>query len=205
MNNKIFLLLIFILIKLNVYPVQDVFTVAHKDTGVILGAIVNVRKLPSTQSKIVTTVKENVFVKILAWQNKRVTIGRYKDRWVKIKTPMHKVGYIFGAFIFDLKDLFIGKWTYNAFPSDIVDKLKFNKNFTYQYKRIGLTRGMFSGKFKIKGRKLYLSRGYNQNSRYLYLMRYKGKQYLETKLKPISTGYTITYPGKHPSNLFAKL
>lgn len=101
-----------------------------KKIGIILGNIVNVRAKPSMRSKIVFQTRKGEKVLILDKTSVINRIGRFTDYWIKVKNIRNQVGYIFGAFIFDLKNLFDGVWGYIT-HSEWTFGIKFKTNRTF--------------------------------------------------------------------------
>lgn len=160
--------------------------------GVILDRVVNIRIKPDISSRIVSTVKENEHVKIIKLTKQKVEINGFTDKWVKIITRTGKVGYIFGAFLFDLKELYT-KWYLSLETGEEGDiKLTISKNNTWvensfiehsPYRK----RYKASGKIYILGRKIKFSinRGksyFSRNKAFVkYLYKFRSKYYLVDK------------------------
>jgi len=126
----------------NIYPIITIFiivlgsilrgnTLINDKYGVVLGTKVLVRESPNTKSKIVTVVKEGEMVEIIQWTNVKEKIGIHEDHWAKIKTQNNESGYIFGAFIFDLKN-FIGKKWFRETCSGLIIGVIFENNNTFK-------------------------------------------------------------------------
>lgn len=175
------------------------------NVGVILGDVVNVRQQPSAASPLIDTVKENDYVKILGHIKKQETIGKFTDIWVHIKTKNGKEGYLFGAFVFELQLLVTNNyWIYNAFPSDVLEGVKFfNDKFIYR-KRSKVGNKEISGSFKIEGRKIFLTPCIPISCS-LFLMKFKGKYILESEPKNIAQEYEIDSVNKSPKRVLIQM
>lgn len=158
----------------------------YKNKGIILGTKVNVRNKPTTKAKVITVVKEGENVQILEWSNSKEKIGNYTDKWVKIKTNSNKIGYLFGAFIFDLDDLINNKWYLQTYSGEVYGFIleKGNKfSIIAGEAEVGEEPKIIkSGTYEIKERKISFSKkigGHSQKkTNALYLFRYKGKNVL---------------------------
>ena len=164
MKNKIAFLSLFSLLLIFESAVRnDAYSESQKNYGIILGDVVIVRQQPDRNSKIVETVKENEELIIIEWTNKKEKIGKFTDKWVKIKTKSGKTGFIFGAFVFDLNILHKPIW------ENMVDTrypITGGSGDFYYFKREGeairenisnyLYRRIDSGKYVISGRKISL-------------------------------------------------
>lgn len=141
---------------------------SHNNVGVILGRVVNIRIKPDINSRIVSIVKENEYVKIIKWTKRKIKINGFTDKWVKILSKTGKVGYIFGAFLFDLKYLYLNKWTQPNYARLFNTTMIFKRNFMYIriIKNViddsQTNRGLYFidykeiGEFYLTGRKLIL-------------------------------------------------
>lgn len=163
------------------------FNPAMRNIGVILGDAVNVRSKSSVHGKIIDKVKKNEFVIIIQWLEHIVQVGKYLDKWVKIKTQRGKIGYIFGAFLFDLNSLFgvYGKLrVWRAYNDVYSYYLVFNRQGEFFINAFAEKRFFLLGKFKILGTKLQLifKSKYNYSfparNQILYMKRVRGKNYL---------------------------
>jgi hypothetical protein len=129
MNKKIiFITSITFLFIINSFTTPKII---YSNIGVILGDIVNIRIAPSITSQVIGSVKENDFVKIIERTNIKETIGQFNDKWLKIKTEKGIIGFIFGAFIFDIEKLYLFKWTQPNYARPFITTVIFYKNNTY--------------------------------------------------------------------------
>ena len=152
--------------------------------AVILGDAVNVRRSPSTGSPVVGRVFEGRFVEILSWEAAAVSIGSLRDRWARIRMPNGKTGYLFGAFLFELADLYAGNWVARMWSG--IDGIKLNRYGTWQvdmFDERGSSR--HSGRLTVSGRFMTLHASAKLVKRVLYFHRFKGRRCLTTqKISP---------------------
>lgn len=153
--------------------------------GIIVGDVVNVRKETTIKSEILATLQDGEHVEIVSNTNKKMTIGKFTDNWFFIKTSKGISGYVFGAFIFELDELFKGyHWNYITY-SEWAFGLKFKRDYTglfvYSFNKFSKSDITFS----IDGSRLKLD---NVKADFLpsklYFFRYKGKNYLTKKKIP---------------------
>ena len=71
---------------------QPLITYKSPNACIVLGEVVNVRVLPNTSAPIVTAVRENQIIQLIGWEAKLETIGKFKDKWAKIRTREGKIG-----------------------------------------------------------------------------------------------------------------
>ena len=157
------------------------------NAAVILGDVVNVRNQPSITGSVLFIVKENEFVRILHWESQTVKIGKFENRWVLIKNQRGQTGYMFGAFLFEFKNLFDNEWGCEVVGGYSVMVVLY-KNGTYVLTGItsnfqNNTRSTLKrkGTYVISGRKIVFS-GYIIGDKDLYMVGYKYLNDTKTKL-----------------------
>jgi uncharacterized protein YgiM (DUF1202 family) len=180
--NIFILSLVFLLLMPSVYA----FDPTERGLGVILGTVVNVRSSPSLEAKIVTSVTEGEYVRILKWTDIEQEIGTFKDHWVEIQTSTYKKGFIFGAFIFELDQLY-KRWGADT-CCGLIFAIRFKGQGEFEFyegcaePECGSVELKNEGTFIIDGRRIELS-GSLQSSNLkeiydFYLFRWKGKNVL---------------------------
>lgn len=134
---------------------------SRQNYGIILGDVVNVRSQSDAGSAIVDTVKENEKVIIIEWTAKHQKIGKFEDKWVKVKTPRGKEGYLFGAFLFDLNALTKDGWkkmvdSRTNITGGTGDTFHFKPGGTITIESVRNYRFVFeeNGSYQINGRKI---------------------------------------------------
>lgn len=188
--RKILIILFSIFIQICSLNASQNYQPTDRNIGVVLGTVVNVRNKPNIQGNIVTAVRSGEYVKIISWENKRVKIGRFTDKWVKIRTNNGKTGYMFVAFIFEIKALY-KRWGYTTtYARYLKTVITFNKDKTYKGYLIWglghLKKKSFSGGYIIKGKTIilsfnpysYLNPKTRVKTHKLYFFRHKGKNVL---------------------------
>lgn len=161
MDRKVFIILLTVVLILSENLLSRQIKFTDKNSALVLGRVVNVRNKPDIQGEIISKVRANEHVKIIKWMKNKVKIGRYINKWVKIKTAKEKIGYIFGAFIFDFNLLFTKKWTGNPGPvyaEELANTLVFKKPYYFELKNhtTGIGDIILKGQFFIKKTRLYL-------------------------------------------------
>lgn len=166
---------------------QPLLTYKSPNACIVLGEVVNVRVSPNTSAPIVTAVRENQIIQLIGWKANVETIGKFKDKWAKIRTQEGKTGYIFGAFIFEVKNLYKPfKHKYNV---GVINKITFHVNGTYvETGAQAYQNYVKKGIFRIEGRKITLQEqsviinnapdAVDSQPIVYYLSRYEQKNYL---------------------------
>jgi hypothetical protein len=183
MQTRFAVFLFFMLLSFTVIPVYAVDPM-DRGVGVVLGTVVNVRKSASLDSEIVATVTEGEYVKIVQWTDVKQKIDGYNDCWVKIKTQANRIGYLYGAFIFEVDALFSNEWIADT-CSGLALSIEFTRqgNFTFY---LGCNEPgcdepqREKGTFAIQGRKITLSVRLEYDTHEFYLFRFQGGYVLET-------------------------
>jgi len=178
-------ILFFIIISLNSFSLSSY----HRGIAVVIGDIVYIRAFPLANGEIVGTIRENEIVKILDWSNEEYKIGKFKDKWSRIRTSAGLEGYVFGAFIFDIEDLYFWEWSMLLKPGtglhltfkrdrnyELIKFIKDNRNRINIIKRV-------KGRFDIQGCKIVLN---NNLIKELYMYRSSMKG---VKKVPVSRMY----------------
>ncbi len=186
--NKYVLFIVSILLITSCSPKRqkDFDPLSSSGIAVVFDGVVNIRKNPGIESKVVAQIKEGDRVHILARTGKREQIEKYFDEWIKVKLVHGKTGYLFAAFIFEVDRLFKDEyWNYLTY-SEWAFGIKFKKNG--KLIAVYATQNSFSrikSDFSIKKDYVKINNDkINFLPDKLYFFRYKGENYLcKTDLK----------------------
>lgn len=108
-----------------------------KENAKVIGSKVNIRKMASIDSPIITTVKKGAEIKIIEKSKEKIFINNYFGSWCKIFLPDGREGYIFDSFIKSTdKDAEKFHIFFKKFKREIINKrIKFiKKNITFPLK-----------------------------------------------------------------------
>jgi hypothetical protein len=163
----------------------------NENLGVILGTKVIVRESSTTNSKVLAVLKEGEFVEILKWTKVKEKIGIHNDYWVKMKTSNNLTGFIFGAFIFDLKYLINKKWNQDTCSGQIFSII-FEKNNKFKIiagcgePGCGEPQFIGGGQYSLNGREIILTKPIgSMELNKLYLFKYDEMYVLDYEKKHI--------------------
>ena len=137
-------------------------TIFSATKGVILGDRMNIRKKAKLQSKVIANLRIGTTIQILQHTKKSVKIGKLNDSWIKIKTHRRGIGYIFGAYLYNLAVLYNKKWQASSPSGDSFYEYHFKKNgryvckINYPHGSPGYYKDTIYGVYKRKGAVLIL-------------------------------------------------
>lgn len=165
--------------------------------GIVLGTTVNVRIEASRNAKAVASLAENDEVSIIETGWKREKIGEFEDVWLKIKTQSGVTGYVFSAYVFDLKQLYERSWGLES-CSGVLESIRFGKNgscsITSGCAEPGCGESLeYKGTFAVTGREIWYEafhKGEHSISDRLYLNNTMGKKCLACVAYNVDKGKT---------------
>ncbi len=178
MKTFFFVIILFVIVGCKEFSATGSGEV-EENIGIIIGDIVNVRETPAVNGKIISQLKDGAHVKVTEKTQNPMQVGKHFDRWVKIRTKENVAGYVFGAFLFELDELFRGfHWNYVTY-SEWAFGLKFkrDKKVTFVYAYGTLNKAEYE--YDIQGRQLIL-KGMKADflPSTLYFYRYQSQYYL---------------------------
>ena len=88
--------------------------------GIIEGTEVNLRLVPSTNSKVIRQLLNSEFVFYLERSKAESKVGADKDYWYKIKTTDNKQGWVFGKYFYYLNENLIPEKYYKYIIDDYI-------------------------------------------------------------------------------------
>jgi hypothetical protein len=192
--KRISLFIPILVLSISVVSGRD-FSYKEEDIAVVIGSRVNVRASMSLKAQVIYQAKEGEYVKVLQWTDRRLKVGKLDDYWVKIKTKSGTVGYLYGAYLFDLHSLYNPRgWHQNVCSSySNVLNLRDDRSYSSITESANTDTGetdetVEEGTYSVSGRKLTLSKG-----KKFYLFRHKMVNWLTREKLPVNTKTFSTY------------
>lgn len=145
---------------------------------------------PSETSRPAGVITKNTRAFLIHRTGKKETIRGFHDEWFEMKTAAGKTGFIFGAYIFEMKSIYSAEWLQTQNNGKVKHVLKLKKNHTFIFERHIKERAgntfkkvTETGKFDFtkQGLKLVST---NINTE-LFFFRYKGKNALSGFMFPL--------------------
>lgn len=180
---------------------QEAFAQDISQIGIVLGSDINLRTQPAASAPVIARLQDGDTVTILKWTDTILRIGSHKDVWVQIRTANRVEGYVFGAYLYRLINLYQGMWMETSPDPGKLRYLTINLNDTflceYCTHQSGrwVTTGREEGTFTSRGRMLVCTitkaegkgTGKTGTSQTYFLVRIDGIEKLADRKYPIGS------------------
>ena len=135
--------------------------ISEYTTAVVIGSPVNVRVSPSATAAVIDTFNEGQQILMKDFVGEPVTVGTLTDRWIAVKTPAGRTGFVFGAFLFPLAKLTEQPWfTSTAAGGDVLVRVTFRPDKSFLHENLpydDARRTTRTGTWILNGRTLLLT------------------------------------------------